>query len=336
MRLVPRALVEYFSEDFHGVPYLDEACVQRRETKTHDPRFTVIADHASGDQGLDHRVTFGVFKADVAAAPGVFTRGDQLQAVGGATTFDQRNEQVSQGQGLSPQAHHVGLGKNLQATFHHGQRGNRLRTAEVAGNAGAGGVGGLHGELPGMPEPPGQRLAHHIHQRRVDPHKRLGARSAVEVFVGAANRIIRIGLMQVDRHRARRMRQVPDAQRAALVAQCGQRRHVVHIAGLVVDVGEHHHRHVRINGLGQFGRAVHQAQGIALLQQFGQAFGDVQVGGKVARFADDDLARRCTLALHTQGGAEHFEQVDRGGIGDHHLALTRTNQWRQAIAQAQG
>ncbi|MNE67422.1 hypothetical protein D3C80_1630300 [compost metagenome] len=61
----------------------------------------------------------------------------------------------------------------------------------------------------------------------------------------------------------------------------------MHVAGLVIDVGEHDHRRVLVNGLRQGFRTVDQAQGITLLQHLREAFGDVQVGGKIARFADD-------------------------------------------------
>ena len=44
---------------------------------------------------------------------------------------------------------HIGLGKNIQATFHHRQRGNRLGAAQVAGDALARRITRFHGELAG-------------------------------------------------------------------------------------------------------------------------------------------------------------------------------------------
>ncbi|MNV41401.1 hypothetical protein D3C71_1330360 [compost metagenome] len=130
------------------------------------------------------------------------------------------------------------------------------------------------------------------------------------------------------------MGEVPDGQGAALVDQLGHGLHVVHVAGLVVDVGQHHHGDVLVNRLRQRLRAVHQTQAVALLQQVHQPFGNVQIGGEVARLADNHPPLRRSRGLHAQGRAEHLEQVDRGGIGDHHFAFTGTDQPGQAIAQA--
>src|SRR5689334_10295156 len=54
--LRPGFLIKYFAEDLHRIPDLGEAGVQRGEAEPHDPRLAVIADHATGDQGLDHRI----------------------------------------------------------------------------------------------------------------------------------------------------------------------------------------------------------------------------------------------------------------------------------------
>ena len=118
--------------------------------------------------------------------------------------------------------------------------------------------------------------------------------------------------------------------------QPGGRLHVVHVAGLVVDVGQQHHRGVLVDGRRQLFRAVHQAQGVPLLQQLRQAFDYVQVGRKVAAFGDDHPPQGRTSGLDLQGGAEDLEQVDGSGIGDDHLTSTRTDQRRQPIPQALG
>ena len=62
-------------------------------------------------------------------------------------------------------------------------------------------------------------------------------------------RAVQIRAAQVHRHRARAVRQVPHGQGALSVRQRGQRSHVVHGAGAVVDVGEKEHRHTRIEPL---------------------------------------------------------------------------------------
>ncbi|MNT11954.1 hypothetical protein D3C72_1468610 [compost metagenome] len=101
-------------------------------------------------------------------------------------------------------------------------------------------------------------------------------------------------------------------------------------------MGEHDHRRVLVNGLRQLFGTVDQAQGVTLLQHLRQAFGDVQVGGEVTRFADDHSPLRRPCSLYAQGSAQHLEQVDRGGIGHHDFTLPRADQTGQAIAQSLG
>ena len=114
--------------------------------------------------------------------------------------------------------------------------------------------------------------------------------------------------------------------------------HVVLVAGTVVDVREHGDGAIGGDGLRQFVGAVDQAQLVAAVEPGGQALRHVQVGGEVAAFADDDPARglRRIAGLHLQGGGQRLEQVDGGGVGDHHFASLRAEQRRQAVAQALG
>ncbi|MNP71916.1 hypothetical protein D3C76_1683710 [compost metagenome] len=77
LRLCPSLLVKDFAEDLHGIPNLSKRRVQRSESEAHDLWFTVITDNPSCDQGLDDRVAFRMLETYVAAAPGVFPRGDQ-------------------------------------------------------------------------------------------------------------------------------------------------------------------------------------------------------------------------------------------------------------------
>src|SRR5690606_6498389 len=70
----PDSAVEHLAEGFCGVPDIDEAGVERREAKTHDSRFAVVADDALVDQRLDDRVAFRVLEAHMAAPTGMFQR----------------------------------------------------------------------------------------------------------------------------------------------------------------------------------------------------------------------------------------------------------------------
>ena len=186
----------------------------------------------------------------------------------------------------------------------------------------------------GMTEPAGQRLPDTLAQAWRDPHVGRRAGAAVEVLVGAADGVVGLGRVQVQRQRAGRVGQVPDRQGAVFVDQAGDLAHVVQVAGLVVDMAEHHHRGIRVDRRRQLLRAIHQAQPVAALEHVGKALGDVQISGEVARFGNDHLAPWRFFLLDPQGGAEHLEQVDRGGVGDHHFAGARADQGRQLVAEA--
>src|SRR5262249_32200772 len=90
-----------------------------------------------------------------------------------------------------------------------------------------------------MPHPARERLA----ERRLMPprhiQKRRSAGAAVEVLVATAHREVHLGGAQVYRQRARRMRQVPERQRALLVRLSRQVWHVEDTTRLIVDMSEH-------------------------------------------------------------------------------------------------
>ena len=115
------------------------------------------------------------------------------------------------------------------------------------------------------------------------PHERRRARPAVQVLVAAADREVGIDAVQVDRHRAGRMREIPDRQRAGVVRRARQRRHVVHAAGAVVDVREHQQREALVEQRRELvGFGEHEVQAALARQRLG----DVQVGREVGALGD--------------------------------------------------
>ena len=213
-------------------------------------------------------------------------------------------------------------------------RDDRRRAANEAGDAGRRPVGRRELERRGMAEPARERLAQTlaIHSRgvlRMRPHEGGRARPAVEVLVAAADREIGAGAMQVDRHRAGRVSEVPDGQRAGGVGDPRQLGHVVHAAAAVVDVGQHQQRDV-------VGQVIGEVVGFddAQLQPGGDgdAFGDVEVGGEVAAFREQGRARRGVGLLQGGGGAERLEQVDRGRVAGAGLAGRGADQAADGVA----
>ncbi|MNR34396.1 hypothetical protein D3C85_1521680 [compost metagenome] len=68
------------------------------------------------------------------------------------------------------------------------------------------------------------------------------------------------------------------------MGQRSQCLHVVHVAGLVVDVSDHDHRSILVNGLPQLFGTIDKTQYVALLQQVCQALRDVQICREVVGF----------------------------------------------------
>lgn len=118
-------------------------------------------------------------------------------------------------------------------------------------------------------------------------HKGEGRRagSAIEVLVTATDRQVGPRAIEVDRQRACRMGQVPEHQGAGAVRQRSDCGHVQAGTAAVVDLGQHHHRGVFVDRVGD--ALAFDQQFVAGALQRCQTLGDVQVGGKVAGFADD-------------------------------------------------
>jgi hypothetical protein len=76
---------------------------------------------------------------------------------------------------------------------------------------------------------------------RMHPHEGRRARAAIQVLVAAADGEVGPRRVQVDRHGAGAVRQVPDRQRAGRMGSRRDGGHVVHGAGAVVHVREQQH-----------------------------------------------------------------------------------------------
>ena len=182
-----------------------------------------------------------------------------------------------------------------------------------------------------MTPPARQRLPAARHVARVHPHEGGRAGAAVQVLVAAADGEVGLRAAPVDRHRARAVAQVPDHQRAGGMRGGGDGSHVVHGAGAVVDVGEHQHGHVGRQAGGHLVRFDQLQRAAALAAQ---GLGDVQVGGEVAALADDGAAAGCVLRGNVQRRRQHLVEVDRGGVGGHHLTPAGADERGDAVAHA--
>ena len=102
----------------------------------------------------------------------------------------------------------------------------------------------------------------------------------------------------------------------------GNRRHVVHPAAAVIDMGQHDDRDIVPDRPVQLRVALDQAQFVSAAQHPGQALRDVEVGREIALFRDDDRAVR----PFGQCRRQQFEQVHRCRIGADNLLGFRADE----------
>ena len=201
----------------------------------------------------------------------------------------------------------------VEAAFERRQRQDRRRAAQVARDARRpAGSRGVNSNGAAWPIQPDSGCRKRLGVARVHPDEGRRAGAAVEVLVAAADR--EVGA----RCRCRSTGTAPalcarshTASAPAACAARGQRRHVVHGAGAVVDVGQHQHRDVARRARRAARSAVDQLAASKPRSRHSD-FGDVEVGREVAALADTITRRAGASALRCSAALQHLVQVDRG------------------------
>ncbi len=231
--LLPLAHLEHVAQMLDRVPDVDKTRVQRRQAEAQHVGRAEVADHAACDQCLDDGV--GAFAADhrhLGAAMLRVVRRDQLEAVTGASFDNQAHEGFRQRQRLAAQrvdaAQRLGGEHGVDAAFQRGHRDHRRRAAKVACDAGCRCVVRREGKRRGVAHPAGQRLPEAIRMARMHPDEGGRARAAVQVLVAATDGEVGVLALQVHRHGAGAVGEVPHRERAGVMRRLRQRGHVVH------------------------------------------------------------------------------------------------------------
>ena len=198
-----------------------------------------------------------------------------------------------------------------------------------AGDAGAGAVVEVEGEGSFVAEPPAEGGPHPLDVPGGDVDKGRRAGSPVQELVGAADREVGPGHFEVDRERARGMREVPYRERAGRVRGSRQARHVVKAPGAVVHLGQHQHRDTLVQGLGDCFRR-YQTQLVAAAEGVHEALGHVEVGREVTVVGEDDLPPGPEL----ERGGERLVHLDGKRVAHHHRAGRRANEAADPVADA--
>ena len=188
-----------------------------------------------------------VAQRHLAAAPSVLAGRDHLEPVG-QPLVDEGDQQVGEGQRGGPQVGHRHPLEDLEGRLQGGQREHRRRAHGHPGDAGCRLELERHVERTRVPPPAGDRLVEAVLVLRGHPDERGGAGAAVEVLVGAPHREVGADRGEVHRHRAGRVAEVPQHQRAGPVGRCRDAGQVEHRAGAEVDVGQGEHRDVLVEG----------------------------------------------------------------------------------------
>ena len=112
-----------------------------------------------------------------------------------------------------------------------------------------------------------------------DEGRRAGA--AVQVLVGAADGEIDVEGVELDRHDAGAVAEVPDDEAPASMARPVRLRHVAQRTGAIVDVVDQHDGRPLVDHGGEVGVVGREASSRPGASR--NAFGDVEVGGESCR-----------------------------------------------------
>ncbi len=254
-------------------------------------------------------------------APGRIARRPQTESKRRQACLGQLDQIGGQGDRFLSDAVDPCFEHDLQRGFHRQEGENRRRADQEARDAGGRAVVQVKGEGCGLAEPAPNRRLQLILQFAADIQESRRARAAVQVFVRAADGQIDFPAIELDRHGADGVAEIPEDERAGFVRAPGQRGRVVQEAALEDHVGERQQRRAGIERLGDGLLRAEDSVGRgddlqpAIGQPSGTALQNVQVGGEVERVAQDALAARPGL----ERGHGQLEQVDGGRVAHDHL-----------------
>ena len=135
-----------------------------------------------------------------------------MQSSSGQSVLDEIREQVEQGDRLGPDRVHADAFEALDPAFQRGQAEHRRRSGEEAVDAGRGPVIVGEGEGRGMAHPAAQRRHQPLLEMLGDVEEGGSARAAVQIFVAAADGELGSVAIEVERHRAGAVAEVPEGQ----------------------------------------------------------------------------------------------------------------------------
>ena len=209
-------------------------------TEAQRVRLTGRDHHPGGHQRLAQRVDVSVRQGHahghVATARGVGKRAGQFDPQMPALLLKQADQGIGQRLVLAIKHAHVGRAPEFRGRAESGIGQHRGGAHQMARHAWCREV--IGGEVEGgrMPHPATQRRPGGILPARMHVQECRRAGPAAQVLVAARHREIRVRGVKVDRHRAGRMRQIPQRQGAVRMRQRRHRLHVEPRTAAIVDM----------------------------------------------------------------------------------------------------
>lgn len=255
-----------------------------------------------------------------AAAPRLAGRGE-ADAERGEQVFGQREGVLGETDRLGAHRLHADLLDEGEHVLQREHADDRRGAGDHPADARRGGPPGPHGERVGVAHPARDRLAQPVEQPLGDVDEGRRAGPAVEVLVGAADRQVDTPGVELERHRADRVAQVPQHQRARVVHRGRDRRRVGQPRRAVGDVAEQHHRGLLPDHLlhlleGDPGAGVDVDPAQREPELVGDPGCDVAVGREVVA-VEHDLG---ATGAGRDPGAQRLVEQHRGRVAHDHLA----------------
>jgi len=322
------------------LPEIGKAGVEGGDAQADIIGFAEIGDEGQlFDESAVDAVAIGVTDGDMRAAAEGVTGCAEGETERGQEIVDQVDQVGGLEEGFSAQAPDAGLQERVQGGLQR-QHGEDRRTGdqEVA-DAGGGGVIQVEGEGGALPEPAPDGREQALLQVAAYVEEGGGAGTTVEVLVGATDRQVDTPGIQLDRHGADGVAEIPKNEGASLMSMGGDGLGIVEVAALEDDMREGDEGGVLVEGVEEVLVANSDAIGggdddqlMPVTEEMDTTLQDIQVRGEVEGIRDESGTPRAGL----QGGDDQLEEVDRGRVANDNLTWCGTDQESDLLANALG
>ena len=152
--------------------------------------------------------------------------------------------------------------------------------------------------------------------------------TAVQELIGASDRQVYLGAVEIKRHCTCAVAKIPHEQRARIVSGLCELAQVQHVSGPVVHMRGRDHGHTMLDG---FAELVARDAAKLYTPFLRYRLCDVQVGREVLLIGKDR-----STAVQTERRVQGFVEVDGRRVAQHHLRWARAEQAPDLVAHSYG